>query len=470
MVVFSRTPQGARASRVLSRTTKIEPMKCFFTRRLRWSVAAAAGLFCLAAAGGGASAQRPPAAVVISQAEMREAPSTTLLVATVHPNRRSRVSSEGMGRVVEMTARQGDFLQAGAVICRLNDETLTLRVAEEEARHQMLAARLAELEAGTRPQELDRARADFEAADAIYQQWKFELDRVRDLYAGDSSNDKEFRDTQAMYTSAERRRASAEAELRLLEEGPRKEVIAQARHEAAAQQAVVARFRTDLDKLTVKAPFTGFIVDRLAEVGEWVSEGGAVADMVDLETVLVRLDLPEAALPHIAEDQPAKVVVDALGRTFPGTVRHIMRQARTGARTFPVEIEVANKDHLLAGGMFARALVTTGPTATVLAVPKDAVVERDGGAFVVILMPGERGLMGMPQPVSVGPDIGDWVAVTSAALRPGAEVVIRGNENIAYPMPVMVVDERGVPVAPPGGSAQGPPGGAPAGAAAREGA
>jgi HlyD family secretion protein len=199
------------------------------------------------------------------------------------------------------------------------------------------------------------------------------------------------------------------------------------------------------------------VVERLTEVGEWVSEGGAVADMVDLETVLVRADLPEAALAYVKEGQSAKVVVDALGKTFSGTVRHILRQARMGARTFPVEIEVANPDHLLAGGMFARAMLTTGPATDVPAVPKDAVVERGGGAFVVVLMPGERGMMGMPQPVTLGPDIGDWIAITSENLQPGAQIVIRGNENIRYPMPVMVVDERGVPVAPP----QAPSGAAP---------
>ena len=59
-------------------------------------------------------------------------------------------------------------------------------------------------------------------------------------------------------------------------------------------------------------------------------------------------------------------------------------------------------------------------------------------------------MMGMLMGVSLGLEIGNWIAVTSDNVRPGAEVVTRGNERIMpFPTPVIIVDEMGTPVAPP---------------------
>ena len=89
----------------------------------------------------------------------------------------------------------------------------------------------------------------------------------------------------------------------------------------------------------------------------------------------------------------------------------------------------------------------------VVAVPKDAIFEKNGVAHVAIVMPGEQGgTVGMLMGVTVGADVGDWAAITSGNVRPGMPVITRGNENIEpFPMPVIIVDEKGNPVSPPGG-------------------
>ena len=175
-------------------------------------------------------------------------------------------------------------------------------------------------------------------------------------------------------------------------------------------------------------------------------------ELIDLSSVLVRIDVPESVLPYLSQGDAARVKIDALKRSFVGSVKHIIRQADERARTFPVEIEIDNSERLLASGMFARATVPAGPASRIPAVPKDAIVERDGIPGVAMVMPAEHGgMVGMLISVSVGADVGDWVAVTSGNVPPGTKVITRGNENIfPFPTPVVIVDEKGTPVAPRG--------------------
>ena len=190
---------------------------------------------------------------------------------------------------------------------------------------------------------------------------------------------------------------------------------------------------------------------RSLEVGEWVSAGSQVVELVDLASVLVRVDAPESAMPFLKVGGAARVWVDALERSFDGRVRHVIPQADRNARTFPVEVEVANEERVLSAGMFARVTLTGGPSEPIVAVPKDAIVERAGIVYVATVTPGPSGgSVGMLLSVTVGVDVGDWIAVTSGNVAVGTPVITRGNEGIMpFPTPVQIVDDIGSPVAMP---------------------
>jgi multidrug efflux pump subunit AcrA (membrane-fusion protein) len=361
-----------------------------------------------------------------------------------------------------MPVRQGDLVEKGQLICRLNDDTLRLQLAGEEASAQALAAALEELENGTRPEELARLKAEYEAAQAIAVKWDFELKRVQALYDSQQAGAKEFQDALGDQLSAHNMMLAAKAAYDLGLAGPRKEVVAQARYSLAAQKAEVERLRTDLAKTRIVAPYKGHIVARNTEVGNWISVGGSVVEMVDLSAVLVRVNTPEKAIPFATSGSPASVHIDALGRSFSGAVKHVIAQADITARTFPIEVEVANPDYAMKSGMFARATIVTGPEMETVAVPKDAISRQMGATFLAMVVPGQGGqLMAIPTPVTVGLDIGDWVAITSGNVPPGADVVIRGNEMISLmmaPSPVQMVTGAGEPAPGPDNPAPSQPG------------
>lgn len=397
-------------------------------------------------------AQMPTTKVVVGEARMIEARATITLVATVEPLRRSRVGTEISGLVVEMPAREGDRITMGDILCRLNDDRLSLQLAAQKARLAGLQSRHQELLAGTRKQELRRLKALYDEAVAEDERWEFEMARIEGLRSQGSSNAKEYEDTKSSFRAAERRRIAIESALNLGIEGPRVEQKVQAAYAVEEQQAVVDRIATDLGKTIIRPPFAGFIVKREVEVGEWIGDGDTVVEMVDLSSVLVRVHVPESCLLFLTVGDPVRVKVDALDRTFEGNIKHIVRQADPNARTFPVEIEVPNPDEILAAGMFARATLPAGPTLQIVAVPRDGIVERDGTTYIGMVLPGhEGGSNGILVAVTVGMEVDDMLTITSGNVRPGTPVIIRGTERILpFPAPIEIVDEMGTPVAMPG--------------------
>lgn len=416
-------------------------------RASRWFAAAVwIGLAAPASSRG----QMPAVRVVVQEAKLIDARETISLVGTVHPRRNSRIASEVAGLIREFPIREGDRVGAGDVLCRLNDENLRHQRDEASAKLAALQSRLDELLAGTRKEDLAVLRAELEEADAALERWKFEIERVERLHTSRDSNEKEYHDTRAAHTMAERRKMAAQAAYDKGVAGPRRETIAEAEHSVAAQRAVLARLESDLRKTELRAPFGGFVTQRFAEAGEWLDEGGAVVELAELDAVLVRTDAPESTFPYVAVGDKVRVHCDALRRVFEGRVKHIVPQADLRARTVPIDIEIENPDHALAGGMFTRVTLPSGEIRSTVAVPKDAVFERDGVMRVALVGAAPGPATAALLPVTLGVDVGDWVTVVSGNVPPGSKIITRGNERIMpFPTPIEIVDEFGRPAATP---------------------
>ncbi|MCG3126669.1 MAG: Multidrug resistance protein MdtA [Phycisphaerae bacterium] len=416
------------------------------------------------------AAQHGPAAqpVVVAPVVERDIPPTLRLVGTVLPEKRCVIAVETSGVVKEVSFSEGQLVRQGATIARIDPELADLRLAEATARLASLEAKRDELEAGTRKEVLERQRATVQETEALHKKWLYERERIAELTAQGESNEKERHDTEMEFLAAERRLAAARAELDLWSNGPRAEEKARARYDVAAQVAVVNQLRRDRNKTDVLAPFDGFLVSKNTEVGEWLQAGGgfqaggAVGEIVSIETVKVRVDVPEAAISFARSGSPASIEVEALSRSQPVTITRVIPLATPASRTFPIEIDVPNADHTLLPGMFVWANVPAGPAGKRLMVSKDAIVAHGPSKQVFVvrdapasgppgaagappeeLAPGGAGAAGppskmaMPLAVTTGLEVGTEVEVQAAGLKAGDLVVVRANERINGPTPVI---------------------------------
>jgi HlyD family secretion protein len=401
-----------------------------------------------------AAAQFGPTPVQVAPVQEREVAAGQTFVGTVKPTRLSQVGSAVDGRVEEFPVNEGDRVKKGQVLARLRTTTLELECAAARAELEARRHELAELVNGTRPEEIAQAKARLAACEAKRRECRSKLRRTQDLYSTSrSAAEEQLQEASSACENAEQMYLDAQATLRMLEVGPRKERIEQARARLRAQDETVKRLDDLIALHTIKAPFDGFVAAEHCEVGQWLSKGATVVELLELDEVDVEVGVVEEAVVGLAPGAPARLEFAALNKTFTGRVVHIVPQANPRSRTFPVKVRVKNEVRgdvpLLKSNMLARVTLPVGRPEKALLVPKDAVVLGGPTPVVFVVNPDKADptkATVAPVPVVLGVAVDNLIQV-KGELPTGALVVTQGNERLM----------RGAPVILPGAKPAGAP-------------
>ncbi|MEZ6073594.1 MAG: efflux RND transporter periplasmic adaptor subunit [Pirellulales bacterium] len=274
------------------------------------------------------------ALVAVSPAIEEEVEVTQAFVGTVMPSKTAVIGSAVDGRVIEFPFNAGDRVEANEPLAKLLTDTAQLELTAAQAELDLRRQELAELENGTRPEEVEQARARRIAAEARKTFVAAKLKRTEQLYEDNQAISEEERDeVVSLAVAADQALIEAEKSLNLAELGPRDEQIAQARAQVAIQQAVVEQLEDRIVKHTIISRFAGYVTAEHTEIGQWLKRGDPVADVVALDEVEVVAQVSEQHVQSIRLGLVVQVEVPALpGRTFTGTVIAIVPQADVQAR------------------------------------------------------------------------------------------------------------------------------------------
>ena len=203
-----------------------------------------------------------------------------------------------------------------------------------------------------------------------------------------------------------------------------------------AAQIALDEAQTMEDQCEVRAPFAGTIVDRLVDVGDYANEGQAVLRLVQLDRVKVAFAVPEQDVGALQPGQEKTFVLAALpGREFAGTVTFVSSQAARESNAFAAELEAANADGALKGGMIAEVALPRRERADVIAVPLAAIVPRKGEHFAFAVVDGRA----VRKRVLIGALTGSE-AVLDGGLEPGDRIVVEGHRGLQDGMAVVETD------------------------------
>ena len=404
-------------------------------------VAAAAMAFATARCGQAQPPAPPAVPVAAALVSTMKTASGQPFVGTVLPARTSDVGSAVDGRLTELPIVDGQHVAENEPIAQLLRGLLEIEragaTAELDRRRQVLG----ELQAGSRPEEIEQARAAVAGFEARLSYAKDRLARLARLAERGTSTADELNDAQTELRAVEAQLRGSRAALELVETGPRKEQIAQAAAAAAVQEAEVQRIDDQLAKHTIRAPFSGWVVERFTEKGQWVARGGLIARIAELDTLEIEAQVPESSLAALREGAHVRLEFDAAAdQAWIGTVARVVPQADLLSRSFPVRIRLENRivDGVptIKGGMLARAWLPVGAAGEVTVVPKDALVLGGAKPLVFCIDPSSP-TTGVVRPVEValGAAVEGYVAVRGT-LEPGALVVVRGNERLRPGMQV----------------------------------
>ncbi len=353
------------------------------------SAAATAAGFLLTFAVGTASAadaakkqQERKSPVRVAAVEIKPVAEQVSLVGTTEAVAESTIASEAAGVVKQFPVREGDYVKKGDLLARLRTTYLQLRLKGAQAAK-------------------ERTQANLKNAEK-------ELTRVSKLREANSVAEKAYDD--ALYN-----------------------------HQALTQELLrneveIEQLQYDVDQSRVTAPFSGYVATEHTQVGEWVSAGGPVVTLIDLSSVRITVDVPERYTVKLSPTGPADVRIAALdSERLSGEVTGILPQGNAAARTFPVRVRVNNPGLKIKSGMEASVTFNLANRKEALMVPKDAIVTSGANRHVVTVVDGRA----MPVGVKVAGYYGGNVAV-EGNLKPGDQVVIRGNERLRPGQAVMI--------------------------------
>lgn len=232
------------------------------------------------------------------------------------------------GRVAVVLVREGDRVDSGAVLARLDVRDLGAR--REQAAAQLAAhrARLREMERGARPEELAQAEAAARAAE----QQRAEAERVarrsRNLFQGEVLSREQLDQAEtALEVSTERARQAAD-QLRLVQDGPRAEQVAAQRAVVQGAEAALAQAEAALSYAEVVAPYDGIVTRRHREPGEAVSPGLPVITLMNPADRWVRIYVSEDRIGRVVLEQAAVIRTDSYAdSSFAGRVRYVASEA-----------------------------------------------------------------------------------------------------------------------------------------------
>ena len=290
------------------------------------------------------------------------------------------------GRIIRMLVQEGDRVSQGDLLATLDTRRLQARLDQTEAQVIAQQQLVAKLEAGTRPEELNQARANLELAQAEARDAEQSLRRVQSLTRQKLASAQQSDDAVAAFAAASARVKVAQAGLELALAGPRQEDIAAARATLQALEAQQELARHELDDASLYAPSNGVIRNRILEPGAMASPQQPVYTLALTNPIWIRAFVDEPDLGKIYPGMAATVSTDSfVGKRYPGWVGYISPTAEftpksvqtSDVRTslvYQVRVYVCNPANELRLGMPATVnllphspdigLTDTGPTDT----------------------------------------------------------------------------------------------------------
>jgi membrane fusion protein YbhG len=305
----------------------------------------------------------------------------------------ARLDASDLEREVGM--RQAELQVAEAALRELTAGSRPQEIARARAEVDRAQARLSELEAGSRPQEIETAKAALASAEAEAARLAKDYARYEELFRREIVARQAFDAAKAAHEVSRARAKEAAEALRLAEEGPRREQIAQARAALAAARETWSLLvegprreaidqargrarqareglelaRTRLSYAAVASPLAGVVLSKNVEPGDYLAAGAPVVTVGDLHDVWLRGYVEETDLGRVKLGQPAVVTTDTFpGKRYAGRVSFIASEAEFTPKTvqtrkervklvYRVKIDVPNPERELLPGMPAEGII-----------------------------------------------------------------------------------------------------------------
>ena len=286
-----------------------------------------------------------------------------------------RVAPEVGGRLIEVKVAEGDRVNAGDLVARIDTADTDLALRRVTAERQQAEAQLALLRAGSRQEDIRQAAAQVESAQADVRAAQAELDaatadveRFENLLRANAGSVKQRDDAvtrrnvaAAHVRAAQERARGASDALARQRAGARPQEIDAARARVSTVDAQIAALQKSVADATLTAPVGGIVTSKLLDAGEMVAPRAPVVVITDLDHAWANVYVDERVVPRLKIGQPATLITDA-GQRLNGTITFISPKAEFTPRNvqtaeersklvYRVKVTTDNRGGVLKPGM-----------------------------------------------------------------------------------------------------------------------
>lgn len=359
--------------------------------------------------------------VKISPASERSMERTITVTGTLAAYDQATVSAKVPGRLESISVDLGTVLRQGQVIAQIEKKDYQLRLQQAEAALAQARARVGLPPEGKDDRIVTEETGTVRQAQALLDDAKVKLDRAEGLVKRGVLAKAQLDSAGSDYKVALSKYQDAIEEIR-----NRQALVVQRRSELEIA-------RQQLTDSAIYAPFDGVIQEKRASVGEYLAAGAPVVNIVRMDPLRLRAEVPERESRSVHVSQEVRVTLEGDPSVYTGKIARISPAITAQNRVLIVEAEVRNNGRLRPGS-FARAEIVSADSTPALTVPTTALVSFAGIDKVVLAQGGKA----VETPITLGRRTADWAEVLSG-LKPGDPVIISPG-NLQSGQPVVVTE------------------------------
>lgn len=324
------------------------------------------------------------------------------------------------GRLSTISVDLGSVVRRGQMIAQIEPNDYKLRVQQSEAALGQARARLGLSPDGTDDRVSAEQTGTVRQAKAQLDQARLDRERTVRLVEQGVVAKADFDAADATFKVAQSRYQDAIEEIR-----NRQALLAQRRSELALA-------RQQLADTSVYAPMDGIVQEKRASVGEYLAAGAPLVDIVRMNPLRLRAEVPERDAGSVRFGQNVRVSVEGDGKIYLGQIKRLSPVITQQNRMLMVEADVQN-DGNLRPGSFAKAEIVTNDAKMAVTVPNNAIVTFAGIEKVIVVQNGKA----VEKPITTGRRSGDWTEIL-AGVNVGDQVIVDPG-NLQSGMSVEVV-------------------------------
>ena len=377
-------------------------------------------------AGGAATPQRRIPVVQVATVATDRMERAINLTGEVIPIESIQISAMVEGPITYCPWREGDQVEAGQKLIEIDREMYRAEAQAAQAALEVAQAKLADLQAGTRPEEIEKARQGVLEAEqsASFEDGDFE--RIVQLVETGALPREDLEKAIVKRTAAEARLAAARQQLEMLEAGYTPTAIAVQEAVVKEADAKLELTRAKLRECVISAPFDGAITRVFARRGDMAAVRNPLLQMADLDSLIIRCAVPEAQAGIVRKGMQAQARLDALpGMVLAAQVSRVFPELDARMRTRTIELEIQEEADI-AVGMFGHIRLILEAVEDAVVVPAQAILVTQGEQQIAFVTSDGKAIRRV---VQTGIEADGRVQILSG-LAPGEQIIIAGQERL----------------------------------------